>query len=54
MGWKYEVSEWWRDITDGKRWIYRQEYEGNSFFRAMRIMFRLKRAGAGCVKFEWR
>jgi len=54
MGHKYEVHEWWSDITDGKGYCYRKEYGGDSFLKALCIMWKLKRTGAGCVKFEWR
>jgi len=53
MGYRYEVYEWC-DITNGKGYCYRREYRGNSFLKAMFVMFRLKKAGVGCVKFEWR
>ena len=54
MGNKYEVYEWWNDITDGKGYCYRLEYGGESLVMAMITMLKLKRAGAGCVKLEWR
>jgi len=54
MGWKFEVYEYTRDITKITNYFYRLEYEGNSFLKALLIMRKLKKDGAGCIKMEWR
>ena len=54
MGYKYEVYEWWQDITSGDGYKYHLEYEGNSLIVALFSVLKLKYQGAGCVKLEWR
>ena len=47
MGEKYEVMEWCGDTT----WcVWEQRYYGRSLLKALTTLFKLKRAGAGCVK----
>lgn len=50
MGEKYEVMEWYEDITDGDGYRWVQEYYGGSLFKALFVLFKLNRAGAGCTK----
>ena len=52
MGNTYEVSVW-ENHSDGM-YGYRTKYDGESFLKAIYMMIKLKRAGIGCVKFEWR
>ncbi len=50
MGEKYEVMEWYKDITDGQGYRWSQEYYGGSLIKALLVLFKLKLDGAGCVK----
>lgn len=52
MGWTWEVSAWVKPDPGG--YTYEQVYAGESLVRALIAARRAKRAGAGCVKVEWR
>ena len=57
MGSKYEVSAWVADEPEsttnvGYGWEY--VYGGDSLLRAILAAIASKRAGAGCVRLEWR
>ena len=56
MGHKFEVWAWVRlhGGKDNKDYSYRLEYSGNSMEKALLKMCELRKAGVGCVKFEWR
>ena len=54
MGNTFEVSEWWKDITTGEDYKYHSEWSGESFLKALWVMWKLKRNGASCLKLEWR
>lgn len=60
MGWAYEVMMWMafdEHMYSNKKepaYKYVPFYQGDSFFKAMYVMFKLKIKGAPCVKFEWR
>lgn len=51
MGAKWEVNAW---VKAGFGYEYLEVYYGPSLWRALRAAARAKRAGAGCVKVEWR
>lgn len=59
MGWKYEVMSWLpinddidpESISDYK-WF--SIYQGDSLFKAFYHLFKLRSAGADCIKLEWR
>ncbi|MEQ9418550.1 MAG: hypothetical protein RJQ08_13530 [Salinisphaeraceae bacterium] len=52
MGDTWVVLAWITDGNGGYRW--HKCYRGESLLRAMAAAFTAKRAGAGCVKVEWR
>lgn len=52
MGAKWEVSQWVKHDEGG--YYYEQVYFDHSFWRAIHAAIKAKRAGAGCVKVEWR
>ena len=54
MGNTFEVYEYLKDKTKGEPYQYHLEWSGESFLKALWIMWKLKREGAGCVKLEWR
>lgn len=54
VGNKFEVYEWWQDETKGEPYKYHLEWQGESFIKALYVMYKLKRNGAGCIKLEWR
>ena len=51
MGNMWEVSVWMQGNAEG---YYVTTYHGESLPEAIAEMLRAKRAGAGCVKLEWR
>jgi hypothetical protein len=53
MGVKYEVDAWLYNARLHE-WRYEEVYRGQSFIKAMYMLVRAKRHGAGCVKLEWR
>jgi len=53
MGGKYTVAIWGDHYLD-KNYSYLTTYCGQSAFAAVIALVRAKRAGYGCVKFEWR
>jgi len=61
MGWTYEVMMWVAfDVgrMDSNKiapeYKYVAFYQGESFFKAIYWLFKLKLKGAPCVKLEWR
>ena len=54
MGYTWEVCEWWRDKTRGEDYRYHQYWNGESFFKALWVMWKLKRERVHCIKLEWR
>ena len=54
MGFTFEVHEWWQDFTKGEPYKYHLEWQGESFLKALLVMWKLKRNGAACLKLEWR
>lgn len=54
MGRKYEVSEWYEDITTGVGYKYHSELMTEWLVVALWKMWQLKKDGATCVKLEWR
>jgi len=54
MGNTFEVSEWWAQNLLAHNYKYHSKWMGESLLKALWIMWKLKRAGAGCVKLEWR
>ena len=54
MGNTFEVYEYWQDKTKGEPYKYHLEWRGESFLKALWIMWKLKREGAACLKLEWR
>lgn len=54
MAFRWEVHEYWKDETKGEGYKYHPEYQGQSFLKAIWTMWKLKRAGAACLKLEWR
>lgn len=54
MGSKYEVYEWYRDVTDGRGWCFRKQFQTEWLAAAIIKAWLLKINGAGCVKIEWR
>lgn len=53
MGWTWEVSAYVPDASPSG-YGYEQIYAGESAWRAIRAARAAKKAGAGCVKVEWR
>lgn len=51
MGTKYEVNAW---ICENDEYRYDQKYAGEWLIVALLVSWKLKRAGCGCVKIEWR
>ena len=54
MGWKYEVHDYYEDVTDGRGRCYHLAYQTEYLALALWTMWGLKRDGAACVKLEWR
>lgn len=51
MGNTWTVYAW---DQGGQGWDYRMVHRGESALRAILAAVKAKRAGAGCVKVEWR
>jgi len=56
MGEKFEVLEWAVIGVLRGETVYQdsQRYFGSSLIKALLVMWKLKRAGAGCVTLKWR
>lgn len=53
MGSRWEVLAW-ADIGEDEDYRDFVQYEGDSFFQAMRAAFHARRGGIGCITVKWR